>query len=175
MRAKAKVQLAPVKRSHAPRIFMWMQDHQVAANLGLRSKPSLEKTEDWIERSLSSKEVKAFAVLVGREHVGNVVLDQIDSQLRTARFSIYIGEAKARGKGIGQSATYLTLQKGFQKFGLNKIWLIVHVRNHPALKVYHKLGFAIEGVLRQEFLLEGKRVDALRMSLLRKEFARGER
>jgi RimJ/RimL family protein N-acetyltransferase len=47
---------------------------------------------------------------------------------------------------------------------------MVHVNNQAALKTYAKLDFKVEGVLRDEFLINGDRTDAYYMGLLRKEF-----
>jgi len=44
------------------------------------------------------------------------------------------------------------------------------VNNQAALKTYTKLDFKVEGVLRDEFLINGHRSDAYYMGLLRNEF-----
>lgn len=58
----------------------------------------------------------------------------------TAWISITIGEAHARGKGIGyQSLHYL--EKQIIAHGLRRIELGVFEFNTPALSLYHKLGY----------------------------------
>jgi len=54
--------------------------------------------------------------------------------------------------------------------GLHKVWLTVHVRNSRAICAYARLGFEVEGVLRDGFLLAGERLAALYMGLLRDDF-----
>jgi RimJ/RimL family protein N-acetyltransferase len=99
-----------------------------------------------------------------------VVLDRHDAHASTARLSIYVGEKIARGKGIGRSAVYLAAREGLVSRGLHKIWLIVHAQNAAAIKTYTSLGFVQEGVLRDEFILDGRRLPALYMGLLKAEF-----
>ena len=164
------VALAPLELEHAPKMFEWMCDPAVRENIGLRSDPSLERTAAWIENALRDDSIRAIAVLLAGRHVGNVVLDRIDRYLSTARFSIYIGEPSARGGGVGTSATYCAAEVGFRELGLYKIWLTVHCRNRAAIQAYKKVGFVQEGVLRGEFLLDGERLDALYMGLLKDDF-----
>lgn len=165
------VVLLPLQMSHASRMFEWMQDPLVSQNLGLRTSPSLERTEQWITNALQDETICPFAVHWENKHVGNVVLDRIDRYLASARLSVYIGEASARGAGIGQTAIYLALAAGFERFDLNKVWLTVHVRNLRAINTYLRLGFVLEGILRDEFILNGEFLPVLYLGLLRSEFA----
>ena len=65
---------------------------------------------------------------------------------------------------------YLALRDGFAVRGLHKVWLTVHTRNSRAICAYARLGFEVEGVLRDGFLLAGERLAALYMGLLRDDF-----
>lgn len=139
-----------------------MADPVVREGLGFSRQATLESTQDWI-----SKAWCAFAILLSGEHVGNVVLDQHDAWLGTARFSLYLGAA--RGQGVGKTASRLALRHGFGERDLHKIWLTVHCENLPAIKLYRSLGFVQEGILRDEFRIGDRRLDALRMGLLKGE------
>jgi RimJ/RimL family protein N-acetyltransferase len=165
------VRLGPLALEHAPRMLEWMKDRDVAVNLGLSREPSLAYTEEWIARALGDESVRAFAILVDGAHVGNVVLDQIDRRVGTARLSIYVGERAARGGGVGRTAVALAADEAFGPLALHKLWLTVHARNTAAINAYLDVGFSVEGVLRDEFLLDGERVAALRMGLLVGEHA----
>ena len=164
------VTLATLSLEHAERMLEWVREPSVARNIGLRSEPSFERTVEWIEKSKSSDDVFAFAILVGGAHVGNVILDRVDRLVSSARFSIYIGDSEKRGSGIGRTATVRVCQFGFDKLSLNKIWLTVHARNFRGINSYTKAGFRLEGIMRDEFLLGDERLDALYMGLLKREF-----
>ena len=114
--------------------------------------------------------VQAYAILLDGRHVGNVVLDQIDAYLSSARFSMYLGEPETRGIGVGRTAAYLAVSEGFNLLKLNKVWLIAHSGNLPALRTYQALGFTLEGIHRQEFKLDNGFRDVFYMGLLRDEF-----
>ena len=168
---KNKIRLIPLTKIHGPKMFEWVSDPDIASGIGLRETPSLEKTHRWIERAASSDSgIRAFAIEFGGHHVGNVVLDRIDLILKTARVSIYIGEKDSQGKGVATSSLKLLLDEAFERMGLNKIWLIVHVDNPRAIKIYKQLGFVQEGRLRQEFLIKGQRRDVYYFGLLREEY-----
>src|SRR5687767_10789363 len=79
------VRLEPVDLKHADKMFRWMQRPDVAGNVGLRRKPTLEKTRAWIERARSDDATRAFAIRSRGQHVGNAVLDLMDRHLGTAR------------------------------------------------------------------------------------------
>lgn len=162
------LELQPLCTAHAPAMLAWMRDPEVAENLGLRSEPSLERTLAWIASAADDVNVVPLAIICDGRHVGNVVIDRIDHYLGTGRLSIYIGEAAARGMKIGQRCLKLVARHAFEELNLHKLWLTVHVHNARAIAAYTAAGFAVEGVLRDEFILRGQRCNALLMGMLRK-------
>ena len=131
----------------------WMLDPEIADNIGLRSAPTLERTQEWIAKAQAGGAIQAWAIMRAGEHVGNVVLDMIDPQLCSARLSIYVGEAvgprpRRCGRGVAACA-----RKGLCRLGLHRIWLTVHERNTRAALLYTRAGFRLEGILRDDFLL----------------------
>ena len=164
--AVAEIELRPLQSAHAEAMLRWMLDPEIADNVGLRSTPTLERTQAWIART----DVDAQAIYFAGRHVGNVVLDQFDDYLQTARLSVYLGEPSARGRGVAREALRMALAHGFGGRQLYRIWLTVHARNARALALYNGLGFRQEGVLRGDVLLRGDRVDAVLLSMLRSEF-----
>jgi len=167
---KNAVSLVPLAPEHAQNMYRWMCDPAVSQNLGLRQEPSLEKTHQWIVRALGDPTVCAYAILNSGQHVGNVILDRIDNYLSSARLSVYVGEPQSRGAGVGRTGIFLALREGFETMGLHKVWLTVHAHNTPAILTYQRLGFQVEGVLRDEFIFDGERIAALYMGVLAEEF-----
>jgi RimJ/RimL family protein N-acetyltransferase len=164
------VRVTRLRPDHAEAMFAWMQDPEVSRNLGLRNEPSIEKTRGWITRALEDSQTCAFAIELDGRHIGNVVFDHIDRYLSNARLSVYIGDIKARGTGAGFTGMYLAIREAFVNLGLNKIWLIVHTQNTRAIAAYVKLGFQVEGLIRDDFRLDGQLVPTFHMGLLRRDF-----
>jgi len=149
-------------------MYEFICDPEICDNVGIRAQPSVEKTQTWIADALKDDSVRAYAVHADGIYVGNIVFDQRDKYLATARYSIYLC---VRGQGIGTRATVAALKKIFEEWNLHKVWLTVHSLNESAIRCYEKLGFRKEGIHRGEFLLRGTRIDAVYMGILRKEIA----
>jgi len=93
--------LKPLTLDHAAAMFAWVSDPEVGGNIGLRTTPTIKKTLEWITNAQGDASIAPRAICAVNKHVGNVILDRIDRYLATARLSIYIGDAGARGKGAG--------------------------------------------------------------------------
>lgn len=171
LRLRDDVALGRLSLAHADQNLEWLKDHELASNIGLRSTPTLAKTRSFIERATTDTDMIARAIYVGVAHVGNVVLDQRDSYLQIARFSIYLGDPAARGSGVGLTATFRILEEGFGSADLHKIWLVVHPENVRAQRTYERVGFRVEGRHRDEFRLGSRRLDAIYMGILAADFA----
>ena len=171
-RIRLDVMLTPLGPEHAEAMYRWVSTPELSRNLGLRQTPTLEKTLAWIARANLDRLVLARAIQLAGWHVGNVVVDHVDPHVQTGRLSVYVGEPAARGQGVGQTGIYLGLQAAFSGLALHKIWLIVHAQNIPAIHTYSKLGFQLEGILRDEFVWGASRENALYMGLLADEFGR---
>lgn len=154
-------------------MFNWANDSEVTYYMWTGLKPnSTEALEQEYEQLIHSKNDVAFA-LVDKEtstHIGNVGLYSINWVYRSAEYRILIGEKDYWNKGYGKEAADLTIQYGFDKLNLNKIWLGVNAEQENAVKSYQNAGFVREGILRQEIYRNGKYYDAIRMSVLREEY-----
>lgn len=65
---------------------------------------------------------------------------------------------EARGKGVGRALMRAAVAEAGRR-GARRITLRVLGHNTPARKLYEAEGFVVEGVLPEEFLLDGKYVD----------------
>jgi diamine N-acetyltransferase len=86
---------------------------------------------------------------------------------RRAELRKLIGEPRARGRGLAEEATRLWVHYGMESMGLEKIYvstLQTHIRN---IRLNEAIGFRVEGILRNEVLIDGERHDVLRMGLCR--------
>jgi len=91
-------------------------------------------------------------------------LDHSEAQKR-AELRKLIGDPDSRGRGLAEEATRLWIAYGMQKLGLEKIYvstLQTHISN---IKLNENIGFKMEGLLRNEVLIDGRRHDVLRMGI----------
>jgi RimJ/RimL family protein N-acetyltransferase len=106
------------------------------------------------------------------ECVGEVVLNQWDPGNESCDFRIFLGP-HGRDRGLGTEATRLIVGYGFERLGLHRISLEVYAFNPRARRVYEKVGFRAEGVLRESLRYNGEWIDATIMSILAPEWRRG--
>jgi RimJ/RimL family protein N-acetyltransferase len=75
----------------------------------------------------------------------------------------------ARGRGVMTDAARLLCRWGFDQLGLARIDWYAQVGNHASRRVAEKLGFTVEGLLRQWLVHRGERQDCWVGGLLRGE------
>ncbi|WP_246159170.1 GNAT family N-acetyltransferase [Catellatospora sichuanensis] len=103
--------------------------------------------------------------------VGEVVFNEWNAANLSCNFRVMIGPA-GRDRGLGTEAIRLFVGYGFERLGLHRIELEVFAFNPRARRVYEKVGFVAEGVLR-DVLRDGDGwVDATVMSILAHEWER---
>ena len=72
--------------------------------------------------------------------------------------------------GFGTSAGHDVLQHGFNNLKLNRIWLTVSETNNAAIRSYTKLGFMVEGRMRESCFRDDKYHDKIVMGVLKHEW-----
>jgi RimJ/RimL family protein N-acetyltransferase len=86
-----------------------------------------------------------------------------DVDHKRAELRKLIGDPEFRGMGLAEEATQLWIAYGIHALHLEKIYvstLQTHINN---IKLNEKIGFQVEGLLRDEVLIDGTRHDVLRM------------
>lgn len=76
------------------------------------------------------------------------------------------------GRGIMFEALMVALQYAFEGFGINRIFVRLHVENEQSERLLQFLGFKEEGRIRQGLYLHGAYHDLIQMSILRDDFKR---
>ena len=97
-------------------------------------------------------------------------MHQISWKDRHAEIGILIGDEKSRGKGYATEAIRLVADHAFNKLNLRKLYTGMVKGNEASKRAFEKVGFRIEGTLREHFYLNGKYLDCYRMGLLRSEY-----
>lgn len=101
--------------------------------------------------------------------VGIIGLFEIDRANQKAGFYITVGENSIKERNC-KKATVLFLKDMFEKFKLHKIYLYTDVENKAARGLYEKVGFVLEGILRDELFYQNHYVSRCYYSILFEEF-----
>ncbi|MDI3339704.1 MAG: GNAT family N-acetyltransferase [Sphaerobacter sp.] len=72
-----------------------------------------------------------------------------------------------QGRGVGRALMAATIDLADNWLGLHRIELTVYADNAPAIHLYERFGFVVEGRLRDYAFRAGRYVDALAMARLR--------
>ncbi len=166
-----RVYLRPLELSDAPTITPWFNDAEVTRFL-LRHRPMSVGAEEEFLRRVAANDTDVTVGIVVRETdqlIGTTGLHP-ECRNRSARFGIVLGDKASWDQGYGTEATRLTVRYGFDTLNLNRIWLHVYEYNPRGQRVYEKVGFRVEGRLRQENYYDGRYWDVFAMGLLRTEW-----
>ena len=166
-----RINLRPMRKEDMELRVKWFNDPEVNRTLFLDEELNLQKTLRWFERAAADDSRRDFVIeTTDAKPVGFMGLVGINNRHGIAECYGIVGEKQYWGKGIGTEAHSLLIQWAFDSLGLNKIWAAINMENSAILKVTEKLGFEIEGTLRQEKYHQGKHLDVFRIAVLRSEF-----
>jgi len=168
------VRLRAIEKEDLPRFTAWLNDAEVRRNLLIYQPLSLVQEERWFEEILKrpvDEQPLSIDILSGKDwrHAGNCGFFDIDQRVRSAEIGIFIGDKSLWGRGYGCEAMQLMTMHGFRNLNLNRITLRVFETNPRGIRCYEKAGFKHEGRLREAHFMEGRYIDVLVMSILKRE------
>jgi len=114
-------------------------------------------------------DVLEFIIQVEGRAIGDIDLFRIDERNRCAMVGLGIWQAEDRGKGYGFDALRTVVRWAFDHLNLHRIELSADPGNAPALRIYEKCGFVLEGTRRQHHFQDGAYHDEVIMGLLRED------
>jgi RimJ/RimL family protein N-acetyltransferase len=112
----------------------------------------------------------AWVVDIGGGFLGEVRLDRVNQQDRSATLAVGLYDPHQLGRGIGTEAVRLILAHAFDTLALNRVDLKVLAYNRRAIRCYEKCGFIVEGRLRQSAWIDGECHDDLIMAVLADDY-----
>lgn len=153
----------------------WLRDYQVMKTINrldyLRPVSDAE-VEEYCRSVMTSKNEVFLAVLAAdtRAFIGTVRAHQINWFSRVTDVGILIGDRSYWGKGIGTNALALFCDYLFNRLSMRRLTCGMMANNQGMVRVFEKLGFQREGLLRGQNLFENSYVDHILMGCMREEF-----
>ena len=132
----------------------WMNNPIIYNTMHYGIPITLENTQNWFAKNVDNPnriDVMFCESMCNGWYVAMGGLTSIDRTVGKAELYIFVNP-ELLGKGIGTIATKQLCQYGFFELKLEKIYLFVDKENIAAQKVYEKIGFHLEGILRNELL-----------------------
>lgn len=168
-----RVALGPLRRDLLPLYTRWRNDFTGTRTLDFPPGPfTVEEREAWYSRAATDSQSVRFTLYTSAawQPIGLANLHDIDFQHGTAGFGLMIGEADARGRGLGTEASQLVLDYAFTALGLHNVMLRVYAFNLAGLRAYQKAGFREFGRRTESRVFAGRRWDEVHMECLASEF-----
>jgi RimJ/RimL family protein N-acetyltransferase len=172
MGTKPTIVLAPLMKRDLPSLFAFINDRETVLFNAPYRPVSEPDHEAWFDRFARRKDVVIFGIrlMPGDQLIGTCQLHSIHTVHRSAELQIRIGKAENRNKGHGTEATRRLLDVAFKDLNLNRIYLHVFSTNKFAIRMYEKMGFSLEGTLRQAAFINGRYIDILVMGMLKDDY-----
>lgn len=152
----------------------WINNDKVNRFLHYDLPLDKDRTLNWYNKRINDSNRCDFTIEVIDNDtnipVGLIGLINIDRSNKKAEFYITIGETNYWGKGIASKAAYDFIDYSFKKYDLNKIYLYTEEKNKSAQRLFENIGFKQEGLLKDDLIYMGKKIDRYIYGLLRDDF-----
>lgn len=155
------VALTPLVDEQVPTIAGWLANPKISASFH----PRFPDAEARLRKHFKSPGQEYFAIWYQQQFVGIVGAENIDAASGKLEMKKLVGDAGMQGKGIGKRATFLFLYHVFVLRKFHKVYLHTLDINIRNLNLNGNLGFSLEGVFFDDVVINGERLDVVRMAL----------
>lgn len=169
-----KIYLRGVEKEDLPKRVEWINDPVVQRTLNFQYPLSLAKVEKWLSAVAGDTTRRDFSICTRDDHryIGFGGFLSIDPLVRKAEMYVTIGDRKYWGAGYGHDAYEVCCRFGFLELGLNRIYGYLLPFNKKSVRLVERLGWKVEGLLRQDSYSHGEFRDRLVMAVLREDWLR---
>jgi RimJ/RimL family protein N-acetyltransferase len=144
----------------------WVNDREVMQYFATRQEVIGEEQErTYLALLIGSPNDRAYSMFDGDAYVGQCSINQIYWPARSGRVFLVVTRSQQH-KGYGSQALRQLTQLAWDELKLHKLWLIVRRDNREAQAMYLRQGFNFEGVLADEYCVNGRFYDMVRMSII---------
>lgn len=154
-------------------IVKWRTDGDVNKYLrpGYRT---LEKVKEWYHGYFSSRGNRLFAIRADDMLVGYCTIESVERSNNKCELGIVLGEKAYWRKGIGSTVIRQLLKWAFADLGMHRVEAIIQGDNVASIRCFSRVGFQLDGRLRDAKWRDGRYVDLLVYSILDEEWDRRE-
>lgn len=159
-------QIEPIREEHIESFHRCLDAiARERKHLAFIEAPPLESARTFVLDNIS-RDIPQFVALQESEVIGfcDIRPKQLPGFEHTGTLGMGVLE-QYRRKGIGKKLLKKTISKARTQ-GMERIELEVYASNVPAIRLYEKIGFEVEGVKRRARILDGHVDDLVIMALL---------
>lgn len=161
-----------MEEKDVPYKVKWINNSEFRHTLNFDYPLSEIGTRKWLQSVAGNPSRKDFIVCEKNTDlpIGYGGLIGIDYKNRKAESYMGIGDLDFQGKGLGVEIREALLDYAFDELNLNKVYSYVWEENTPMLELNKKVGFQIEGLLREDILSHGELRSRYIMGILKEEY-----
>ncbi|MEO8934457.1 MAG: aldo/keto reductase [Xanthomarina sp.] len=157
--------LKPLSVQHLSEVYVdWMNDIDVYRYIETGGNYTYQDLEQYLKEQ-ESKGILFWAIHLKNndKHIGNIKIDPINLELYSGEYGIMMGDKAEWGKGYAMEASLKIIDFCFEKINLSQITLGVIENNTSAIKLYKRLGFRIEKIIKNSGVYQGEVCNSIRM------------
>jgi ribosomal-protein-alanine N-acetyltransferase len=165
--------IRPLATDDLDLLYAWYNDQEFSYWVSGNWPLATLLRRDEFERKMYEEDEYRYAITDQQGNlIGSVGFDEVNLTARSARLYIGIGAKDHWGKGYGTDALQVFSRFLFQQWNFHRLHAETWQENARALACYQKLGFVVEGRLREAYFIDGKYYDAFILGLLKKDFSK---
>lgn len=152
--------------------YKWLRDKNITRFLGQHKFDEYKTKKDLIDASferMTKEDCQGFFINKNERYVGTVKLG-IDFRNKRCEVGIMIGEADVWGGGIGTMSIKLALKYAFLNLKMHCVCGGTLEINKRMQRVFNKIGFKHDGLLRDVIIIDDKFISNHRYSMLQNEY-----
>jgi len=164
----SNLRLEPLGPQHFDGSWATLNDAESRRLAGIRIERTEQEHRDWLASLAEAHDRADWAILRADDgaFVGEIVLSEFEPHNEAMNLRITLSGAGMFGRGFGTEATKAVIDYGLQVVGLHRISLRVVDFNTRAQRVYAKVGFHPEGLLRDAWFWDGEWSDVVVMAVV---------
>ncbi len=127
---------------------------------------TLEGQCEYVNACLIDTNTDLYGIFDGDLHIGNILINGLESLHRRAEITYVVGVPSYWGKGVGSFAVASIVELAKNKYNLNKLIAGLAEGNLGSQKILERNGFILEGQRTKHLLYNGEYLDQLDFGLL---------
>ena len=165
-----KISIRPFDKGDIEKKIEWINDPENNRYLHYDLPLEYEKTLNWFEKNRGRTDRLDMVIEADGIPVGLIGLLSIDRKNGKAEYYVSMGEKAMKGQGIAKRASELILEQAFRSLRLEKVYLYTETGNIAAQRLFLRVGFKIEGILKADVVSHGALADRYALGITRQEW-----
>lgn len=160
--------LRNIKDHELELMLSWRNNPNIRSKMYMRHIINKEEHLIWWKKIQQQENTHYFMFEANEKPLGIVSFNNINHKNYHSSWAFYTSPDAPHG--TGSLMEYLALEYAFDELNLHKLHCEVLAHNQTVLKMHHKFGFKVEGVLRDHYHDEEDFTDVYCLGLLKEEW-----